>query len=376
MILARRFLYFVAILIVLVLAALLVLRFWAADLTRMAFVPKGHFVPLAPLAADAYAGPAMWIARPGLAGDPSGFLPDGVARRHDGEAAVFFVHPTSLLARDRWNAPIEDRDSRTRAELFVMGMASVFNAQGGIWAPRYRQAAFGSFLVDRPDSRAARQTAYRDVLMAFDAFVAQAPASAPIVLAAHSQGSLHLLHLLADRVAGTPLARRIVAAYVVGWPVSVQHDLPRTGMALCTASAQSGCVMTWMSFAEPADPGQLLDAFHRYPALDGTVKRAGPIACTNPLTGGGAPVAPASANLGTYVPEDDWQSHKMIARAIPARCDPATGLLLIGEAPDLGQYVLPGNNYHVYDYPLFWANVREDVARRVAAWQARQGGAR
>ena len=24
----------------------------------------------------------------------------------------------------------------------------------------------------------------------------------------------------------------------------------------------------------------------------------------------------------------------------------------------MGPYVLPGNNYHVYDYPLFWANVR------------------
>ena len=45
------------------------------------------------------------------------------------------------------------------------------------------------------------------------------------------------------------------------------------------------------------------------------------------------------------------------------------GFLLIGEdAPDLGPYVLPGNNYHVYDYALFWSNLRADAAARVAAF--------
>jgi len=32
--------------------------------------------------------------------------------------------------------------------------------------------------------------------------------------------------------------------------------------------------------------------------------------------------------------------------------------------------VLPGNNYHVYDIPLFWANTKADVARRVDAMQS------
>jgi hypothetical protein len=54
----------------------------------------------------------------------------------------------------------------------------------------------------------------------------------------------------------------------------------------------------------------------------------------------------------------------------PARCD-AKGFLLIGQGPDLGPFVLPGNNYHVYDYSLFWANIRADIARRTKAYQAR-----
>jgi len=34
-------------------------------------------------------------------------------------------------------------------------------------------------------------------------------------------------------------------------------------------------------------------------------------------------------------------------------------------------YVLPGNNYHVYDITLFWANVRADVLRRLAAFEGK-----
>jgi hypothetical protein len=44
----------------------------------------------------------------------------------------------------------------------------------------------------------------------------------------------------------------------------------------------------------------------------------------------------------------------------------------IGEGPGLGPLVLPGNNYHVYDYSLFWANIRADAARRTAAFLAKQ----
>ena len=53
---------------------------------------------------------------------------------------------------------------------------------------------------------------------------------------------------------------------------------------------------------------------------------------------------------------------------VGARCD--NGLLLLdGEIPALGPYVLPGNNYHVYDYALFWGAIRADAERRLAAWR-------
>ncbi len=58
----------------------------------------------------------------------------------------------------------------------------------------------------------------------------------------------------------------------------------------------------------------------------------------------------------------------MLPGRVGARCD--DGFLIIdGDVPRMGAFVLPGNNYHVYDYALFWGAVRRDAERRVAAWQ-------
>ncbi|MEO9491728.1 MAG: hypothetical protein ABJG26_08875, partial [Marinomonas sp.] len=94
------------------------------------------------------------------------------------------------------------------------------------------------------------------------------------------------------------------------------------------------------------------------------------ILCTNPLTGIAGGTAAQDANLGTLVPEDDLSTGELVLGAVPARCD-ERGLLLIGDPPEMGSYVLPGNNYHVYDIPLFWANTKADVAARLSAWQAK-----
>ena len=80
-------------------------------------------------------------------------------------------------------------------------------------------------------------------------------------------------------------------------------------------------------------------------------------------------MAPALGNLGALVPDTGYTSATLVPHLVPARCD-SHGLLLIGEPPaGFGVAVLPGNNFHVFDYALFWANIRADAARRLAAFQ-------
>ena len=364
---ARKFLYIVAALIVLTLAGAVAYRVWGNQLMRMALVPGETFRDQPGLDAAAYRDRRMWLSRPDIADDPSRWTPPGHGpRQAHGGAAVFFIHPTSYLNRAHWNAPLDDAEANARAALFLRGQASAFNAVGEIWAPRYRQATFGAFLTDQAAAEQALALAYRDVTAAFDAFLAQIGPDRPIILAGHSQGALHLTHLLRDRVAGTPLARRIVAAYAVGWPVSIATDVPRLGLPACTRADQHGCVLSWLSFAEPADASLILDPYDRSTGFDGRPRRGTPILCTNPLTGTPDAAAPVSANRGTLFPNAEMSDARIEAGRIGARCA-GRGLLLIGEPPTVGPYTLPGNNYHVYDYSLFWANVRDDAARRMAA---------
>jgi hypothetical protein len=377
---ARKFLYFIAFLIVLVIAGAFVLNIWSKELTRLAFVPSSDFVEQSPLANNAYQDPAMWLSRPGMGvSDPARWQPASVEGDATGGAnptgdqekprdfAVFFVHPTSFLDRNRWNASLDDAEANRVAGVYVKGMASPFNQASEIWAPRYRQATFGAFLTDSEPASKAIDAAYRDVRDAFRVFLASVDPDDPIVLAGHSQGALHLLRLMREEVAGKPLAQRVAAVYAVGWPISLDHDLPALGLAACASPQQSGCIMSWSSYAEPAEPDPLLETYAESIGFDGQPRGDSAILCTNPLTGGARDEAAAELNQGTLVPDEGLENGTLRSGLVPARCD-TRGLLLIGEPPEMGSAVLPGNNYHVYDIPLFWANLRADVARRVAAW--------
>ena len=370
----RKFLYIMAGVVVLLLAGAVALRLFAQDLTEIAFVPSAKFTDQPGLAAASYDDPAMWLARPGLKErDAARWMPDGYQGKDAPvHAAVFFVHPTGLVSREAWNASLDDQVSLQRSRLFVQGMASPFNASPDVWAPRYRQAAIGAFLTDAPEATQALDLAYRDVLQAFDTFVKTVDPKEPIVLAGHSQGAFHLRRLIRDRVSGTPLAGRIVAAYVIGWPVSVQRDLPLMGMPACKDAASTGCVVSWLSFADPPETEMLLKAYGRRLGLDGRPVGSDPdFVCVDPISGKEDGKSEAKDNLGTVVPDLATGTGALTAGAVPARCG-EDHLLHIGPPPelDMGPYVLPGNNYHLYDITLFWANLRADFARRVHAFEA------
>lgn len=189
---ARKFLYVIAGLVVLVIAALLVYRVWGMQLIRAVMIPREAFAQLPPLPADAYDKQAMWIARPDIVKDnPALWTPQGIKDAPVPEkAAVFFIHPTSYITTfgdAHWNARLDDKEAASTARRFVGGQASAFNAAGNIWAPRYRQANYGAFLTDGPEGDKALAVAYRDVAQAFAAFLKANP-TGPLILAGHSQG--------------------------------------------------------------------------------------------------------------------------------------------------------------------------------------------
>ncbi|MEO7814672.1 MAG: DUF3089 domain-containing protein [Sphingomicrobium sp.] len=365
--LARRFLGCIFILTMIAVAVAFAFYQFGGKVLLSQGTPKGHYV--APKATDGpdYANPANWVDRPGLATSDSGWLPTGMAPAiGDKTAATFFIHPTTYLQTDRWNAPLVPAgQDEARIHLFVRSQSSAFNAISVVWAPRYRQAAYGAFLLKSADASHALDLAYRDVLAAFDVFLAANPGK-PLILAGHSQGALHLSRLLVDR--RDALQGRLVAAYVVGWPLSATADLPAMARAACANPDETGCILSWQSFGDPANPALIMDSWVGTKGANAIVRQRADMVCVNPLTGTSGGSAPAAANLGTLQPSSDFATAAIAPGQVSAHCD--QGLLLVsGTLPSVGGFVLPGNNYHPFDYALFWGSIRADAARRLAAFK-------
>jgi hypothetical protein len=370
---ARRFLIAVFILTLLVVAGAFAIFQWGGNVLLKQATPTGRFEAVEAGSGPDYASDESWLTRPGIdwPDNPVEWTPAGAPPPTSGTrpAAVFYIHPTTYFERDQWNAPLRIPGAYTdlRTRVFLQSQASAFNRAAEIWAPRYRQAAFGAFLLDSKDARAALDLAYGDLASAFDAFVRQS-GDRPIILAGHSQGALHLERLLKEKVAGKPVAQRILAAYVVGWPISATADLPALGLGACQKPDETGCILSWMSFAQPANPELVLHSYEKSAGFMGTKRERQDMLCVNPLTGTRDGAAPPQSNPGTLVPSADLRSAELVTGQVGAHCD--QGLLILdGAIPAMGPYVLPGNNYHVYDYALFWQAIRNDAGRRLAAWQ-------
>ena len=318
-------------------------------------LPAGNNFPTPP--APDYRSAAAWAALPGT-DDYADRTPGDSLRdlQYRARADVFFVHPTiyadTRKGNELWNADVRDGELNEDVDRStILNQASLFNAAGKIYAPRYRQAHLEVF-YDRGASvkQQALDTAYADVLAAFDYYLEHYHAGRPIILAAHSQGTLHAQRLLHDRFTEKALRDKLVVAYLVGMPVMADAyaDVP-----VCTAPDQTGCFVSWRTYREDFEPG---------PGQDDPA-----VAVVNPLTWTTETGrAPDSLNIGGILYDYD-------AGPIPGLVwAERRGAGLFTNKPSFfGDIFFGTKNYHVADYNFFWMNVRLNAVDRVEAWYAR-----
>ena len=334
-------------------------------LLTLGFASSGNSAPAAP----DYNNPNAWAAYPGRPG-AAAELPPGVAVVQRDDVAVFFVHPTTYLATSIDNAPY-DAEGETRRRLdegVLKFQASIFNFAAHLYVPRYRQASLVAITRNDAAAYATAELAYQDVQRAFDAFLKTEP-ERPFILASHSQGSIHGLRLLQQKIAGTPLQKRLVVAYLAGvaLPVSIETQ----GLPLCHDRNQTGCLTAWNSVRSGHN-----DERRRQDAviwLDGHYQSiAGrPLTCFNPLTATLDAAAPASANVGAIYNEGRNQPLPApVAGRIAATCE--DGLLGV-EVPlalrhKFSDILTITGIYHDFDFGLFYVNVRQDALHRIDVW--------
>ncbi|MEI8114731.1 MAG: DUF3089 domain-containing protein, partial [Bacteroidia bacterium] len=140
------------------------------------------------------------------------FLKDEV---RDTRADVFFIHPTSYFGEEKtspWNADLRDTVVNNNTDnLSILFQTTVFNGSCRVFAPRYRQGNMEAFYVfDTPQAKAAFELAYQDLKTAFKYYLKHYNKKRPIIIASHSQGSLHAIRLLQEFFDGKPLQKQLV----------------------------------------------------------------------------------------------------------------------------------------------------------------------
>ncbi len=315
--------------------------------------PKGSFdIANVPNPPD-YANVDYWSALPDKK-DCADLTPPSLKDgQFQADADVFFLYPTVYTGiksyQTNWNAPMDfasfnhDVDFAT-----VKYQATIFNAAGKVYIPRYRQAHIKSYFpkgdkVKEASAKQAFDLAYDDVKAAFEYYLKHYNKGRPIILAGHSQGTTHAIRLLDDYFDGKPLQKRLVVAYLVGIPVPKNRY---KNIKVCENPDETTCICTWRTFAKGHIPKKSAHG-------EG-------IEVVNPLTWTTSKVyAPNELNLGGVV-----KDFKKIRLGI-ADAQVHEGMLWASKPKFPGSFLLTIKNYHAGDYNLYYMNVRENALNRV-----------
>lgn len=314
--------------------------------------PRGSFIPEAVPPAPDYQDESSWAALPSRL-DSADLLPsrDMIDKQKTSDVDVFFLHPTTYIGKKgekMWNAHIEDEKLNERTDkTSIKYQATIFNGVGRVYAPRYRQAHLEAFYTKKKkgDASKALALAYEDVKAAFGYYMEHYNHGRPIVIAGHSQGTLHAAKLMKEYFDEDDLSDKLVAAYLIGMPVKgdyFKEILP------CEGPKQTGCYCTWRTVKDGYYPKKFY------------VPNAN-IIVTNPLTWTlDKAYAPAELNAGAVLKKFDKGP---ILHFIDARAD--DGLLMVSRPKIPGVPFLPSRNYHIADMNFFYVNIRQNAQLRV-----------
>ena len=271
------------------------------------------------------------------------------------EADVFYIHPTLFFENKGWNASMDDYRCNNMVDRYAMRhQAAIFNGCCRVFAPRYRQATLSAFIDGSENSKRSLDTAYADIKDAFKYYLVHHNNGRPIVLAGHSQGSVHAQRLIKDFFEKDSLLRKqLVVAYLVGGSAAKNMF---TTLVPCDSAAQTNCYVAWHARKWETDFDEKNDHNAKWPAYENIENYE----CVNPLTWRrDTTYAPASLNRGS-LPATYDVIHPGIA---DAKISPSC-VLWVHPVRKRGYPVIP--NYHTMDFNLFWINIRENAELRVS----------
>ncbi|MBQ6621067.1 MAG: DUF3089 domain-containing protein [Thermoguttaceae bacterium] len=318
-----------------------------------AFKAGAAFKSIAPEAPD-YSKAACWYQIPGITK----------------EVDTFFIYPTEYIAageNDPDYAPLDNPEMLEGVRFNHMALASVFEEATNLFIPYYRQAgmryAGEVWKRDGDPSAAFAAVPCDDITAALDYYFEHYNNGRPFIIAGHSQGSGIASVVLANYFREHPeYLRRMVAAYVIGFSITKDYLRANPHLKFAAGESDTGVIVSWNT----EGPKNVEENAPNAVVLPNAVS-------INPLNWKRDDTyAPAGENLGSLVLNEETGRFEIGDLGADAQVVPGRGVVLTHADSEPAQEAgfFGPQSFHTYDYTFYYNNIKQNVAKRVAAFKA------
>ena len=272
---------------------------------------------------------------------------------------VFFIAPTVVMgSENQLNMSLNDSTSRHDFIGAINMEKGIYDQQANFYAPYYRQASLFAYKIAPLADAPCFDLAYQDVKSAFLYYLEHFNHGRPVVLAGFSQGGDMVLRLLKDVYQNKRLQERLVAAYAIGWRVTVKEIAAYPQLKMAQGERDTGVIISFNTEAPNIKTSLLVP--------DKTLG-INPLNWTTTET-----YADKSLNKGAVFTDYDGNVIKQVANFTGAYLDKQRGTLKVPDVtaadyPPLLDLFQPGV-FHIYDYLFFYQNLKENVKQRIDAF--------
>jgi len=277
-------------------------------------------------------------------------LEEIVGKPEEKKADVFYIYPTLLTDKkdDSWNADIYDKYTRRNVlEKAVSYQASAWVKAANLYVPFYRQAHYRIFFEPySKQGKGAGVIAYQDVKNAFNYYLENYNKSKPIIIAAHSQGTIHAKQLLKEFFDGKPLHKRLIAAYLIGARVDENEF---KSIPVLNTPISTGGFVSWNTYKI----NHLPKSYEKW-------YKGGVV--SNPITWDESNLGPIERHLGVLTSNREIYPNSLSVQKIDG--------MLWSTLPKIKKRLLLSfiKNYHFADINLFWKDIQQNAVLRTDNW--------
>ena len=289
---------------------------------------------------------------------------------------TFYIYATEYMGLgegDPAYAALDNAEMLKGVEGQYQVQASAYEASTNVFVPYYRQAGMPTMKKAWKETgdcyAAVSGIPYDDITAALDYYFKNCNNGRPFIIAGHSQGSAIALLVLKKYFREHPeYYKRMVAAYPIGYSVTKDYLAENPYLKFATGESDTGVVISWNT----EGPKNVEENAQTAVLLPGAIS-------INPLNWKlDDTYAPASENLGSIVENPETGEPEIGDVGADAQIVPGRGVVVTkAKADELPEALarvsvefFGADGRHGQDYTLYYNNIRDNAAKRVAAYLA------